>query len=43
MSFFDEIKNTFIELFNSFKNEIIKEIILIKNFPNDRKRIRRRK
>jgi hypothetical protein len=38
MSFFDEIKNTFIELFNSFKNEIIKEIILIKNFPNDREK-----
>ena len=38
MSFFDEIKKIFIELFNSFKNEILKEIILIKNLPNDREK-----
>lgn len=38
MSFFDEIKKIFIELFNSFKNEIIQEIILIKYLPNDREK-----
>lgn len=38
MSFFDEIKKLFIELFNSFKNEIIQEIILIKYLPNDREK-----
>lgn len=38
MSFFEEIRNIFINTFNSFKNEIIQEIILIKNSPNDREK-----